>query len=109
MRPGRVFQEKGVLMKKRTLKKLANRALVDVREIVFHDHLADTDPCQERMVRLPNGRWATVGRPEVGMSSSLDILSDLRGVRRYADHFSSHGELWFEFIMADGSSHVVTC
>lgn len=95
-------------MKRRTLKKLANRKLEGVREIVFHEHLAGTDPCQEALHRLPNGRWTTVGRPEV-MSSSLDIIDDLRGVRRYADRYSCHGELWFEFIMADGSSHVVTC
>ena len=95
-------------MKKRTLKKLANRALENVVEIVFHEHLAGTDPCQETLIRLPNGRWCNVDRPEV-VSSSLDIIDDLRGVRRYADHFSSHGELWHEFIMADGSSHVVTC
>ncbi len=95
-------------MKRRTLKKLANRRLADVREIVFHDHLAGTNPCQETLVRLPNGRWATVDRPEV-MSSSLDIIDDLRGDRRYAERYSCHGELWYEFIMADGSSHVVTC
>ena len=95
-------------MKRRTLKKLANRRLAGVREIVFHEHLAGTDPCQETEVRLPNGRWTTVGRPEI-TSSSLDILSDLRGVRRYAERYSCHGELWYEFNMADGSSHVVTC
>ena len=95
-------------MKKRTLKKLANRRLADVVEIVFHDHLQGIDPCQETLVRLPNGRWVNVDRPEV-VSSSLDVISDLRGVRRYADQCSCHGELWYEFNMADGSSHVVTC
>ena len=95
-------------MKKRIEKKLANRKLEGVREIVFHDHLQGTDPCQETLVRLPNGRWINVDRPEV-MSSSLDVISDLRGVRRYADQCSCHGELWYEFIMADGSSHDVTC
>ena len=95
-------------MKRRTLKKLANRALADVREIVFHEHLQGADPCQETLVRLPNGRWSNVDRPEI-TSNSLNVISDLRGVRRYADRYSCHGELWYEFIMADGSSHVVTC
>ena len=96
-------------MKKRIEKKLANRRLADVVEIVFHEHLADTDPCQETLRRLPNGRWYNVDRPEVMSSSSLDIIDDLRGDRRYADRYSCHGELWYEFNMADGSSHIVTC
>ena len=95
-------------MKRRTLKKLANRTLKNVVEIVFHEQLQGTDPCQETEVRLPNGRWTTVGRPEI-TSNSLDIISDLRGGRRYAEHYACHGELWYEFKMADGSSHIVTC
>lgn len=95
-------------MKKRIEKKLANRRLTDVVEIVFHDHLQGTDLCQETLRRLPNGRWYNVDRPEV-ISSSLDVIIDLRGVRRYADQNSCHGELWYEFNMADGSSHTVTC